>query len=177
MKYQKTLVGVLGVAAAMQLALLRGASKPEGPTMGHELPMVMAQLLTERFPRPLAGIMGTSRPCTLLVLMSVRCAFCKRMRHTWYQQFIAVSDSAKLQPAAIWMFPDSADAVRSFELGFPMEGIQSAVTSADAFEALGAFATPITYVVDSLGRLRLGLAGNQLPSRSELATSCEAGAP
>ena len=66
----------------------------------------------------------------------------------------------------IWLAGEEVSALREFYSGYDFEGVVLGRVPEDpagAFERLGIFGTPITYLLDAEGRLRMGTMGDILP--------------
>ena len=104
-------------------------------------------------------------PCTLLVVISTECGFCKRMRVTWPTEFPHRAQSVGAPVRTAWIAPDSWDEITEFFRGWPLDFVEALRFEHPdlAWKALGVFGTPTSYLVDQNGRVRFGTIGLSFP--------------
>ena len=142
---------------------------PHGPEMDAVLPSIMVQLIdASDDPIPLSDLIEAKQPCTLIVLASRDCIWCQRMRHTWAEEYRTWVDEAGIEGRiqAVWVMAEGVSAAQQFFDGYDFAGIQQVAVASNLGEAwrrLGVFATPITYLTDARGHLKLGILGDRIP--------------
>lgn len=160
------LCGTVGYAGGMWWAGRTPPTSPTGPVMGELLPPVTVAVDADSTTSLNHLLTSSTTSCALLVLISTRCSFCLRMRGTWPQRADAWSDSVGMPVMNIWLAGEEESALREFYSGYDFGGVVLGRIPEDpsgAFERLGVFGTPITYLLDAEGRLRMGAMGDTLP--------------
>lgn len=170
-----SLLAVLSVQFAILGARQLGNESPSGPITDSLLPTVPIRFLNEPHQIELARVVTRKHGCSFIVFMSVYCGICQQMRATWPAHFRAWSDSVGRSIQAVWIFGGERQALDVFLAGYDLGGVIAAhiVSDADeAFRRFGVFGTPISYVVDASGRMRVGMIGNRFPPSSQVSQFC-----
>lgn len=151
---------------------------PQGPQMDAVLPSVMVQPIDPvDNPLPLSSLVAAKQTCTLIVLASRDCIWCQRMRLTWASEYRTWVDQAGIKGRiqALWIVAEGVTAAQQFFEGYDFSGIHQVAIPADPGEAwrrLGVFATPITYLTDARGHLKLGVLGDRMPAVEAGTNTC-----
>lgn len=173
------LPGLLLALLAAQLVFRQWQLRPlplTGPITGQALPPTHVRLLAEIKSQDLTELLTDTGSCSLLVIISSACPVCQRMRITWPRQYRAWADSIGAPMRAVWLSADSLEVLRTFYSGYDFRGIELARITTEpraAMRRLGIYGTPTTYLIDRDGRLRIGVAGDQLPPTTSARTFCE----
>lgn len=105
--------------------------------------------------------------CLLLTFFSTDCPVCSRMRYTWSPRLARWRDSAGARAVALWTTPESHD-IKPFFQGYDFS--TTTITRIvepnpqDALDKYGAYATPMTFLIDQQGIVRQGVLGDTLPT-------------
>lgn len=113
--------------------------------------------------------------CALVVLSSTSCYSCRLMRVTWPARARSWVDSVGGGVNLLWIGGDDVTEQQAFYAGFDFDGVALASVVGDAGRVLGRlglFATPTTYLLDRMGRLRQGVLGDRLPSVTAGVAAC-----
>ncbi len=168
----------LGTLMAVQLVLLhegRSVGPVYGPVRDEVFPTIPIAFLDERQELALRDVVSRNTGCTLLVIMDVDCAVCQRMRMEWPQRFQSWADSLRISIQAIWLVAEPEEVTIQFFGNYGAERVHRGRVVADfntALSVLGVIGTPTQYLIDHKGVLRLGIAGDQLPSQGEAERIC-----
>ncbi len=180
-QYHRWAIASLTVVLVVQALLLgrsEGGPSPEtGPVTDSLLPTLPIKLLEGQAKLELRDLLLQDTGCTLTVVMDVNCAICQRMRIEWPRRFAAWADSVGGPLKAVWLVADSyEDTKRFFGSPDPDRIIRAQITSDpdNAFRALGVIGTPMMYLVDGRGQMRMGIAGNQFPAPLAVKGLCAA---
>jgi len=154
-------------------ALTHGADDHfTGPALGSR-DVAQAQVLVANGSPARLHSLSPEGACALVVVASTYCGICQRMRYTWHSAFRAIADSLDVKMTAIWLFPQDSESVAQFTGKGIWDGIHVVrFAEPDDVYRLGVIGTPLTYLLDSHGLLRLGVFGDQLPPRDSLVAHC-----
>ena len=173
----------LAVAAIMQFALARQRPQQQPPLLGPELGTALPQTVVsvlhagedagERL--LLADLLREEGTCSMLVLVDPGCRFSMRMRFTWPAAVRAWKASLGTSIRVVWLSGGTPELLNQFYDGHDFSGIIRARIpsgAAEAFRRLGVPGTPIIYLLDAEGRLRLGINGDSFPPLDSVASAC-----
>ncbi len=164
-----TVVGIaIALLLAQGIALAHRVrwSPPEGPTTGELLPTVQLTTSPDTIRMTLPTDQARTRTCALLVAISVTCEICRAMRADWPRRFHAWRDSVGRPVAPVWIGLEEHRVLAQFTEEQSIAPIPLLRVEGGAYETwrrLGIIGTPISYLIDSTGRLRYGIAGPGLP--------------
>lgn len=160
------LAGCLMIAFALGRGSVFGTRTPPGPVVGRLLPPMRVDLVNDTGSYFLHDLLAGESQCFLVVAISTACTYCDRMRFTWPRQVEAWSDSVGSNVGLIWIAPDRPEKLAEFVDGFKFDNVKLASLSRRpnrAMRKLGVYGTPTAYLLDRLGRLRIGVMGDRLP--------------
>lgn len=167
-------VVALLVALTGQFAWVEWQRRPlpfKGPVVGRALDNVDLQIEGAR--SDLRRLVERPGGCTLLVIVSTTCPVCQRMRYSWPRRFAIWRDSISSSMQAVWLAPQEAAEQSTFYEGFNYKGIRRGqLLSGTGGKKLGVIGTPTAYLLDSSGRLRIGILGDILPPADSAARVC-----
>lgn len=147
-----------------------------GPIVDSLLPTIPIHLLDPQEHVQLRDVLLRDGECSLVVIMDVNCGICQRMRIDWPSQFTLWEDSVGFPIKALWLVAEPFEETQEFFGTYhPGSVVRGQITSdpESAFRTLGVIGTPMMYLVDTRGRMRLGIAGNQFPSPQSVARVCQ----
>lgn len=152
-------------------------SPPTGPPLGEPLPATNVTLLgvTDGSAETLRDFTSATGRCSLVVLASVSCSYCRLMRATWPSRARLWVDSVGAEVERVWLSGDSEGDLQAFYEGFDFDDVtllRVPEEPALALGRLGLFGTPTTYLLDRKGRLHFGVMGDRLPPVSEGQDAC-----
>jgi hypothetical protein len=146
-----------------------------GPVTGERLPVTAVRAVAGGGDIDLSWLLSSEGSCAMLVVINTGCAICMRMRYTWPNTFRTWSDSVDAPVKAVWLSGQSQEANERFYRGINFRDINVVRTSGSARTALrrlGVYGTPTLYLTDRFGRLRVGVAGDQLPAATDARSIC-----
>lgn len=173
-----------GVASGILVGLLvwqvvarpwQGELPRVGPSLGQPLPLdVRVSLAADGSVSSLRQVMsGEGHRCALLVAISTYCFFCQRMRYTWRSRYADWQKTVGHPVKAVWISLQDSATLAAFSADALLDEVTLVRTDDfSTFEGLGVIGTPTTYLVDQVGRLRIGVAGDQLPPVDSGRTAC-----
>lgn len=174
------LVFLLATALAAQLSVLWFLNQPNipsGPAIGRQLPDVGLVSVDDSQPRSFTDVLRADTVCTVLVVVSPQCAFCRKMRAWWPAVYRAWLDTVRVPVRTAWVSAGDSSAMSSFYEGYDMPNVGRMRLLSDSGEALprlGVYAVPTTYLLDRVGQLRVGILGAALPPVDSAKTICGA---
>ena len=145
-----------------------------GPTTDSLLPTIPIRFIGEAQETDLRSTLTANAQCSLVIFMDVNCGYSKRLRHRWTSQFKTWSDSIGSPIQVIWLFGGKSDKLESFLQGYDLGPVRSALVGNgdEVARTFGVIGTPMAFVVDSDGRMRVGVAGTQLPPATAVSSIC-----
>lgn len=172
---RRTAVALLVLALTGQFVWIHRRQAPvafDGPVLGQPLANVDLRM-DSGGSSDLRHLVDTRAGCTLLVIVSTGCPVCQRMRYTWPRRFAIWKDSIAPGVQPVWLAPQGIKEQSQFYDGFNYTGIRRGQLLGDsAGTILGVIGTPTLYLVDSEGRLRIGVMGDMLPPADSVAHAC-----
>ncbi len=172
--------GTLLVLLIGQLTcLLRGDGRPSlaGPLPGEMFPRVVVRAVADGRTGVIDRMVRESGSCALVVLMSIHCSHCARMRYTWTEAYNSWSDSLTFDVPTYWVTYETPHEVSDWVGAFNLQGtsVVGVLRKPDrAWRKLGVIGTPQSYLVHRSGRVHSGHFGPSLPSTAFARDACNA---
>lgn len=169
---------LLLTAAVIQLGALRWLrTRPlTGPVTGEVLPASVTVSLNSIHEQQLTDLLTSRGTCSLLVIVSTHCYFCRQMRGTWPQQAREWADSVGVPVHSVWLSGEDEETLNTFYEGYDFSGVTLArlpSRPARTLQRLGLVGTPTSYLLDRQGRLRLGVLGDRFPPVPQGQRACQ----
>ncbi len=170
---------VLLIAAVIaQVRILGGLRRPialDGPVLGQPIPDI-GQVSVNRGPGESSlKVLNGRGECLLLVIVDPGCAFCHRMGPAWRKVYEAWADSINYPIQSAWLGAGESAPLELFFHAYDGGNALRIRAMADPRRVgrlLGVYATPMTYLLDRSGRLRVGVLGDQLPPIDSARAAC-----
>jgi hypothetical protein len=98
------------------------------------------------------------------------------MRYWWAATAREWSTQVGAPISLLWIADEDERTIRAFVAGFDFDGITvGSFTDSrrNAFQLLGVFGTPTSYLLDARGVLRFGMMGDRFPPIADARAACE----
>lgn len=104
--------------------------------------------------------------CSLLVIVSTECGACESLRDEWQNRVGHWLDSVASPIQTLWLSTQDRNQFAVFVEGANLEGVTLLSPwgqGSREMSQLGVIGTPLSYLIDDEGLVRLGVLGSRLP--------------
>jgi hypothetical protein len=115
--------------------------------------------------------------CTLFVLISPQCYFCRRMRVAWQRHYQEWAKAVGGTPRAVWIGIGDAASIQEFYSQYPLAPATLTRVEEGASKVmreLGILGTPTSILLDNQSRVAYVLMGEGFPPPDDTSRACSA---
>lgn len=137
-----------------------------GPLPGEKPPAVDVIELTSGSLMSLDRLLLQHGGCSLLVIVSTECGACEILRDEWQNRVAIWLDSVGSPIQSLWLSTQDRTRFTAFVEGANLEGVtllSPQGAGSREMSQLGVIGTPLSYLIDEGGFVRLGVLGSRFP--------------